>query len=107
MQGRKNEIGRKVISSAFDLFIYLFSSLFQSFRSALSTDLSRNEKRWTKIRPMYSPARVNKLLAYPRANADNPAVPGRLVRVNLVNMGYLDLLKDIRAKLFTDAALDF
>jgi hypothetical protein len=29
------------------------------------------------MRPMNSPTRVNKLLAYPRANADNPVIPDR------------------------------
>jgi hypothetical protein len=54
------------------LYLLFFSfSIFKSFRSAASTDLFRK----TMDGPMYSPSRVNKLLAYPRADADNPVIP--------------------------------
>jgi hypothetical protein len=73
MQGRKNEIGRQVISLG--IWLVDFACDCQSFHSAASTELFR--KRWTGIRSMISPARVNKSLAYPRANADKPVVPDR------------------------------
>jgi hypothetical protein len=57
--------------------LFLSSFLFQSFLVGQQHRPTCSEKRWTGIRPMFSPARVNKLLAYPRANADNPAVPDR------------------------------
>jgi hypothetical protein len=58
-----------------DFAIFFSFSLFQSFRSAASTDHIR--KRWTGKKSMFSPVRISKLLTYPRANADNPAVPDR------------------------------
>jgi hypothetical protein len=85
VQRRKNEIGKRLFLKEFGtltlrmpaLYLLFFSSsLFQSFRSAASTGLFR-KTRWTGIRPILSPARVNKLLVYPRAIADNPVVRDR------------------------------
>jgi hypothetical protein len=56
-------------------YLIIFSLLPYSRAFGQQRRPTCSEKRWTGIRPMYSPARVNKLLAYPRANADNPIVP--------------------------------
>jgi hypothetical protein len=58
------------------LFILFFFFPIQE-PSVSSVDRPVPKNRWTGIRPMFSPARINKLLAYPWANADNLAVPDR------------------------------